>query len=359
MIVVMQHGASEPQIQHVIERIRQLGLTEHLSRGEFRTVIGAVGDKRPEHQTILEAIDGVEQVVPIMKPYKLASREFHPVDSQVDVGGVTIGGGGVVLIAGPCAVENRQSLHTIAEAARAGGAAILRGGAFKPRTSPYSFQGLGLDGLKMLREVGDEFGMPVVTEVVAVKDVELVARYADMIQIGARNVQNFNLLSEVGMTGKPVFLKRGFATTIGEYLMSAEYVLSQGNRKLVLCERGIKTFETELRFTFDVSAVPVIKHNTHLPIFVDPSHACGRREFVTALALAGVAAGADGVMVEIHNCPEEAMCDGPQALLPEMFADLARRLADVAKAVGKELVPPGPRGRAGGKDHGERGAQIN
>jgi len=340
MIVVMQAGASKAQINHVVERIGSLGLSVHLSQGEFRTIIGAIGDKKPEHQSILEAIDGVEQVVPIMRPYKLASREFHKADSQVDVGGVKLGGGGVVLIAGPCAIESREFLRTIAASVRASGAAILRGGAFKPRTSPYSFQGMGEDGLKILREVGDEFAMPVVTEVMDVRDVDLVARYADMLQIGARNVQNFNLLAEVGRTGKPVFLKRGFATTVREYLMSAEYVLSQDNHKLVLCERGIKTFETELRFTFDVSAVPVIKHDTHLPVFVDPSHASGRREFVTALALAGVAAGADGVMVEVHHCPEAAMCDGPQALYPEMFEDLARRVAAVAKAVGKELTLP-------------------
>ena len=340
MIVVMQQGATDAQIDHVVERIHSLGLSEHLSRGEFRTIIGAIGDKRPEHRSILEAIDGVEQVVPIMKPYKLASREFCPTDSHVDVGGVTIGDGRVVVIAGPCAVENAESLGAIARSVRDGGAAILRGGAFKPRTSPYSFQGLGEEGLELLRAAGDELQMPIVTEAMAVEEVELVDRYADMIQIGARNVQNFNLLSEVGKTGKPVFLKRGFATTVGEYLMSAEYVLSQGNRNLVLCERGIKTFETELRFTFDVSAVPLIKHHSHLPVFVDPSHACGRREFVTALALAGVAAGADGVMVEVHACPESAMCDGPQALLPEMFDQLVRQVSAVAKAIGKELARP-------------------
>jgi 3-deoxy-7-phosphoheptulonate synthase len=340
LIVVMQHGASSGQIDHVIERIKSLGLAVHLSRGEFRTVIGAIGDKRPEHQSILEAIEGVEQVVPIMKPYKLASREFHQANSVVDVSGVKLGGGPVALIAGPCAIENRESLRAVAAHVRAAGAAIRRGGAYKPRTSPYSFQGLGADGLKLLREIGDEFKLPVVTEVVAVSEVPIVERYADMIQIGARNVQNFHLLSEVGKTRKPVFLKRGFATTVREYLMSAEYVLSQGNKQLVLCERGIKTFETELRFTFDVSAVPVIKQNTHLPVFVDPSHASGRREFVLPLALAGVAAGADGVMVEVHHCPEEAMCDGPQALLPDMFVELCNQVAAVAKALGRDMVQP-------------------
>lgn len=337
MIVVMKPGSSDAQVDHVAERIRSLGLAVHLSRGEFRTIIGAIGNKRPEHRHILEALDGVEQVVPIMKPFKLASREFHKDDSMVEVGGVKIGGPAVTVIAGPCAVEDRESLEAVARGVKSAGAALLRGGAFKPRTSPYSFQGLGEEGLKILREVGDEHGMGVVTEVMDVRDVELVARYADMIQIGARNVQNFNLLQEVGAAGKPVFLKRGFATTVQEYLMSAEYVLSQGNRNVVLCERGIKTFETELRFTFDVSAVPVIKNETHLPIFVDPSHASGKREYVTALALAGVAAGADGVMVEVHSCPEAAMCDGPQALYPEMFAEMMRQVSAVAQAVGKTI----------------------
>ena len=340
MIVVMQQGASPAQIDHVIERIKSLGLAVHLSRGEYRTVIGAIGDKRPEHQSILEAIDGVEQVVPIMKPFKLASREFHHADSVVDVGGVKLGGGPVALIAGPCAIENRESLRAVAGNVRAAGAAILRGGAFKPRTSPYSFQGLGEEGLKLLREVGDEFKLPVVTEVVAVAEVPIVERYADMLQIGARNVQNFHLLSEVGKTRKPVFLKRGFATTVREYLMSAEYILSQGNTQVVLCERGIKTFETELRFTFDVSAVPVLKQNTHLPVFVDPSHASGHRQYVLPLALAGVAAGADGVMVEVHHCPEEAMCDGPQSLLPDMFVNLSKQVAAVAAALGRTMVAP-------------------
>jgi len=341
MIVVMQAGSTREQIEHVSERIRSLGLSVHLSTGQFRTIIGAVGEKHPEHQSILEAIDGVEQVVPIMKPYKLASREFHAADSEVAVGEVTVGGGTVALIAGPCAVESRESLWAAAKAARAVGANILRGGAFKPRTSPYSFQGLGAEGLKMLREVGDELGMPIVTELVDVRDMPLVARYADMIQIGSRNAQNFILLSEVGKADKPVFLKRGYASTVREFLMSAEYVLSQGNPSVVLCERGIKTFEDDLRYTFDVSAVPVLKHHTHLPVFVDPSHASGRREYVTALALAGVAAGADGVMVEVHACPEQAMCDGPQALPPEMFAELVRQVDAVAAAVGKQRLGAG------------------
>ena len=340
MIVIMRAGSTQAQIDHVADRIQSLGLAVHASKGEFRTVLGAIGNKQPEHQHILEALDGVEQVVPIMRPFKLASREFHPANSVVDVAGVKMGGGNVVVMAGPCAVEDRESLRVIAKAVRASGAAILRGGAFKPRTSPYSFQGLGEEGLRILREVGDEFNMPIVTEVMDIRDVELVERWTDMIQIGARNVQNFNLLQEVGRTSKPVFLKRGFAITVREFLMSAEYILSQGNQQVVLCERGIKTFETELRFTFDVSAVPVMKQDTHLPVFVDPSHASGRREYVTPLALAGIAAGADGVMVEVHSCPEAAMCDGPQALYPQMFNEMMQQITAVAQAVGKKMEGP-------------------
>ena len=340
MIVIMRAGCTQAQIDHVADRIQSLGLAVHASKGEFRTVLGAIGNKQPEHQHILEALDGVEQVVPIMRPFKLASREFHPANSVVDVAGVKMGGGNVVVMAGPCAVEDRESLRVIAKAVRASGAAILRGGAFKPRTSPYSFQGLGEEGLRILREVGDEFNMPIVTEVMDIRDVELVERWTDMIQIGARNVQNFNLLQEVGRTSKPVFLKRGFAITVREFLMIAEYILSQGNQQVVLCERGIKTFETELRFTFDVSAVPVMKQDTHLPVFVDPSHASGRREYVTPLALAGIAAGADGVMVEVHSCPEAAMCDGPQALYPRMFNEMMQQITAVAGAVGKKMEGP-------------------
>jgi 3-deoxy-7-phosphoheptulonate synthase len=336
----MKSGSSDPVIDHVAERIRSLGLQAHVSKGEYRTIIGAIGEEEPQTQQILEALEGVDQVMPILKPWKLASREFQPEASRFEVSGVPIGGPGAVMIAGPCAIEDEARLRSTAEAVRAQGAAILRGGAFKPRTSPYSFQGLGEEGLKLLRAVGDDLDMPVVTEVMDVRDVELIERYADMFQIGARNVQNFNLLQEVGKTRKPVFLKRGFATTIKEYLMSAEYVLSQGNKRVILCERGIKTFETHLRFTFDVSAVPVLKEETHLPVFVDPSHASGKREIVAPLAMAGVAAGADGVMVEVHACPEDAMCDGPQALYPQMFETLMTQLAPVAQAVGRRMEPP-------------------
>ncbi|MCD4699716.1 MAG: 3-deoxy-7-phosphoheptulonate synthase [Phycisphaerae bacterium] len=338
MIVIMQQGASDAQIDHVTDRVEQLGLTPHVSRGRFRTIVGAIGDKQPAHQAILEAIDGVERVVPITKPFKLASREFHADNSVVEVGGVPVGGQGVVVIAGPCAIENAEMLNRIASVVSERGAMLLRGGAFKPRTSPYDFQGMGEDGLKILRETGDRLSLPVVSEVLAATDTELVGRYVDMLQIGARNMQNYQLLREVGDFGKPVLLKRGFAATIHEYLMSAEYILSRGNRNVVLCERGIKTFETEVRFTFDVSAVPVIKNYSHLPIIVDPSHAAGNRQYVSALALAGVAAGADGVIVEVNDRPEEALCDGPQALLPEMFEELVGQIDKVASAIGRTML---------------------
>ncbi|OPX24446.1 MAG: 3-deoxy-7-phosphoheptulonate synthase [Planctomycetales bacterium 4484_123] len=340
MIVVMKQGATDAQIDHVIERIEQLGLRSHVSRGQFRTIIGAIGDKQPAHQQILEALAGVERVVPIMKPFKLASREFHAENSVVEVAGVRFGGPEISIIAGPCAVENAEMMERIGRAVAAGGAVMLRGGAFKPRTSPYDFQGLGEDGLKLLRAAGDRLGLPVVSEVLAAADVELVGRYVDMFQVGARNMQNFQLLKEIGQAGKPVLLKRGFAATIREYLMSAEYVLSRGNHNVVLCERGIKSFETEVRFTLDVSAVPVIKEYSHLPVLVDPSHAAGRRQLVPALALAGIAAGADGIIVEVHDRPEEALCDGPQALLPEDFRQLVDRIGRLAAALGRGLSRP-------------------
>ncbi|KPK82768.1 MAG: 3-deoxy-7-phosphoheptulonate synthase [Phycisphaerae bacterium SM23_33] len=342
MIVIMQQGASEEQINHAVERIEQLGLTPHVSRGQFRSIIGAIGEKLPAHQQILEALDGVERVVPIMKPFKLASREFHAENSVVTVGAVAIGGPEVAVIAGPCAVENAQMLDRIGRAVARRGAVMLRGGAFKPRTSPYDFQGLGEEGLKMLRETGDRLGLPVVSEVLAASDVQLVGRYVDMFQIGTRNMQNFQLLKEVGEYGKPVLLKRGFAATVREYLMSAEYILSRGNRDVVLCERGIKTFENEVRFTLDVSAVPVIKEYSHLPIIVDPSHAAGRRQWVAALALSGIAAGADGIIVEVHDRPEEALCDGPQALTPEAFEELVEHVRKVAAALGRGLAARNP-----------------
>jgi 3-deoxy-7-phosphoheptulonate synthase len=289
---------------------------------------------------VLRAIPGVQEVVRVLPPYKLASLEAHPQPSIVEVGSVRIGGGDLALIAGPCAIENAQRLHDIAKDVKKSGANILRGGAFKPRTSPYSFQGMGEDGLKILREVGDEFGMPVVTEVMDPRRVELVAEYADMLQLGARNMQNFVLLTEVGKAKKPVLLKRGMSATINDLLMSAEYILSQGNTDVVLCERGVKGFDNFARNLYDVAAVAAVKGLSHLPIIVDPSHATGRPDLIGPCALAGLAAGADGVHIEVHNCPEEAASDGQQALLPEQFDELASQMKKLAALFGKQFSSP-------------------
>ncbi|MGC8552185.1 MAG: 3-deoxy-7-phosphoheptulonate synthase [Phycisphaerae bacterium] len=335
MIVILKPDASDALVQDIVSQIETLGLQAHLSKGQFRTVIGVVGEEGKVDKEHLLSINGVEQVLPIMKPYKLASREFHKADLVINIpcpsgGTLKVGGAHCLAIAGPCACENEQMVHTIAREIKAAGAAVLRGGAYKPRTSPYSFQGHGEEALKWLRDAGRENNMPVITEVMDTRHVAVIERYTDIFQIGARNMQNFNLLFEVGKTRKPVVLKRGMAASIQEWLMSAEYILSQGNREVILCERGIKTFETALRYTLDISAVPVVKANSHLPVIVDPSHASGVREFVPALAQAGLAAGADGIMVEVHDCPSKAMCDGPQALLPNQFADMMRKLNDIA-----------------------------
>ncbi|MDZ4779320.1 MAG: 3-deoxy-7-phosphoheptulonate synthase [Planctomycetia bacterium] len=337
MIIVLKSNVTEDQIRHVIERIESLGMKAHLSRGTYRTIIGVIGDERKLQGEPITAIPGVADVVPILPPFKLASLEAHPTPSIVNVAGIKIGGGHLAMIAGPCAVEDAERMHIIAAAVKAAGANIFRGGAFKPRTSPYAYQGMGEDGLKLLREVGDQHGMPIVTEVMDPRRVEMVAEYADMIQIGARNMQNFTLLSEVGQTKKPVLLKRGMSATIKDLLMSAEYILAQGNSQLVLCERGVKGFDTETRNMYDVAAVPAVKALSHLPIIVDPSHATGRPDLIPPCALAGVAAGADGVHIEVHNCPEKALSDGPQALLPEQYAALAKQIAALAKLLGKEI----------------------
>jgi len=335
MLVILEAGADDSVVAQVVERIEQLGLKAHVSRGEFRTIIGAIGEEKAAFPEQLLSLQGVENVVPIMKPYKLASREFHHADSQVAVGGVKIGAGRAALIAGPCAVEDRASCLAIAECVKKQGANLLRGGAFKPRTSPYSFQGLGRQGLEILAECRERFGLPIVTEVTDPRNVELVSEYADMLQVGARNMQNFVLLAEVGKAGKPVLLKRGPSSTVTEWLMSAEYILSEGNRQVVLCERGSRGFETEVRFSLDVSAIALAKHDSHLPVIVDPSHAAGRREVVIPLALAGLAAGADGLIVEVHLCPEQAQCDGPQALTEAMFAELMGQVKRVLAIMGK------------------------
>jgi 3-deoxy-7-phosphoheptulonate synthase len=337
MIIVLKPQPTPELIQHVIERIEAMGFTPHLSQGVARTIIGVIGDEDKLQAQPLLAIPGVEQVVPILKPYKLASREFHAEDSQFEIKGIKVGRGHLMMIAGPCAIEDETLLVEIAEKVREAGANVLRGGAFKPRTSPYTFQGLGEDGLKMLRATGDRFGMPVVTEVMDPRQVELVERYTDIIQVGARNMQNFDLLKEVGRTRSPVLLKRGMSATVKDLLMSAEYVLSQGNRQVILCERGVRTFEDSTRNTLDLSCVPNVKGLSHLPIIVDPSHATGRPDLIPAMARAGVAAGCDGVHIEVHSCPEKALSDGPQALLPRQYAPLMDELRQLAELLGKTI----------------------
>lgn len=339
MIVILRGGVSDEEIQHVLDRVESMGLSAHLSRGTFRTIIGIIGDEDKLREEPLRAIPGVLEVVPVMPPYKLASLDAHPQPSVIDVSGVKIGGGFLGMIAGPCAVEEPDRMLRIGKAVRDAGANIFRGGAYKPRTSPYAFQGLGLEGLKILRETGDELGMPVVTEVTDPRNVELVAEYADMLQIGARNMQNFVLLTEIGKTNRPVLLKRGMSATVQDLLMSAEYILSQGNSQVVLCERGVKGFDNATRNLFDISAVAQVKKLSHLPIIVDPSHATGRPDLIPSCALAGVAAGADGVHIEVHDCPEVAKSDGPQALLPAQYAELAMQMRRVAELFGRTISP--------------------
>jgi len=338
MIIVLKAGTTEEEIKHITDKITGLGLRPHVSKGTERIVIGVIGDERLLRDQPIEAMAGVEKVMPVVRDYKLASRDFKAEDSVIDLGdGVTVGGKEIAIMAGPCAVESREQLMRIAGIVKAKGAKILRGGAFKPRTSPYSFQGLGLEGLKILGEAGKEFGLKVVTEVMDPRDVEAVARYADILQVGARNVQNFPLLREVGKVRKPVLLKRGLSTKIKELLLSAEYILSGGNYNVMVCERGIRTFEEDVRNTLPANAIPVLKELTHLPVIVDPSHAAGKWRYVSSLARAGVAAGADGLIIEVHDNPEEALSDGPQALKPDTFEALMGQLKAIAKAVGREI----------------------
>ncbi len=338
MIIVMKGTATEEDLQRVIHTIEELGYQSHVIRGTQRSVIGAVGDERGKARLqSLEAMPGVESVVPILQPFKLASREFKPTRTVVKVRDVEIGGDRVVVMAGPCSVENKDQILETARAVKEAGATILRGGAFKPRTSPYAFQGLGEEGLRLLAAAREETGLAIVTEVLKSEDVDLVAETADMIQIGARNVQNFALLKRVGEVGKPVLLKRGMATTIQEFLMAAEYVLSEGTYDVVLCERGIRTFETATRFTLDLNAVPVLKKHSHLPVIVDPSHGTGHWEYVTPMAKAAIACGADGLMVEVHIRPEVAMSDGVQSLKPATFRRLMQEIAPFVEAAGRKL----------------------
>ena len=337
MIIVLKPGTTQKQVDHIIKEVKKLGLMPHVSRGVERTIIGVVGEEGILRAQPLEVFPGVEKVIPILKPYKLVSREYKPESTVIRFGRVRLGGKKVHVMAGPCAVEDRGLLKKIATRVKKSGATFLRGGAFKPRSSPYSFQGLGEEGLRYLREVGDATGLIVVTEVMDTRDVSLVEKYADCLQIGARNMQNFNLLKEVGLAKKPVMLKRGLSSTIKEWLMSAEYIVSTGNPDVFLCERGIRTFEDATRNTLDLSAVPVIKSLSHLPIIVDPSHATGKRGLIEPMACAAVAEGADGIMVEVHPFPEKAKSDGAQALLPDRFDRLMSSMKGVARAVGREI----------------------
>jgi 3-deoxy-7-phosphoheptulonate synthase len=337
MIVVMKQGATRAEIVNVTARIEQLGCRAHVSEGNERTIIGVIGNGRPLDCAQIERMDGVERTVPVLRPFKLASRDFHPQDTIVPINGISVGGKKLVVMAGPCAVEGHDELLEAARAVKGAGGQMLRGGAFKPRTSPYSFQGLGEEGLRFLAAAREETGLPVVTEVIAPEQVPLVATYADILQIGARNMQNYALLHAVGEAQRPVLLKRGMMSTIEELLMSAEYILSHGNDRVMLCERGIRTFEKYTRNTLDINAVPLLKQLSHLPVIVDPSHGTGKWELVAAVSKAAVAAGADGLIIEVHPHTSSALSDGAQSLKPESFAQLMAELKSVAEAVGREL----------------------
>ena len=337
MIVVMEKGATHASIANVIVRIEQAGYRAHVSKGEERTIIGIIGNGRPLDREQIGRMAGVERTVPILRPFKLASREFHPHDTIVDINGISIGGQQVIVIGGPCAVEGPEQMLEAARAVKEAGAHMLRGGAFKPRTSPYSFQGMGEEGLRILARVSKETSLPIITEVMEPQMVPLVTTYADVLQVGARNMQNYALLNAVGESQRPVMLKRGMMSTVEELLMSAEYILSHGNERVILCERGIRTFETYTRNTLDISAVPLLKRLCHLPVVVDPSHGTGKWELVEPVSLAAVAAGADGLIIEVHPHPENALSDGAQSLKPERFAALMQKVRAVAEAVGRTL----------------------
>ena len=337
MIIVLKPNVTEQEKQHLLDRINELGLKPHISVGESRTIIGVIGSEDAIRALPVEAIPGVEKVIPILKPFKLVSREFKPDDTVIKVRDVEIGGKNFIVMAGPCSIENREMVLEIAREVKSMGAHILRGGAFKPRTSPYSFQGLGEEGLKYLAEARDETGMPIVTELMDPRHAELIYKYTDIIQIGTRNMANFDLLKEVGSMDKPVLLKRGFMSKIKEFLMSAEYIASEGNLKIILCERGIRTFEDSTRNTLDISAVPVIKSLTHLPIIIDPSHAAGRRDLVPPLSRAAVVVGADGLMIEVHMNPELAKSDGQQTLSYDQFRETMDSLQELVSITGRKM----------------------
>jgi len=337
VIIVMKRNATETEVQRVTERVAEMGLGTHLSQGEERTIIGMIGDERPVNWEMLARMDGVERVMRVLPAYKLASRDFKPEDTVISINGTCIGDRKVVVMAGPCAVEDWDQMREAAQVMRDAGVRIMRGGAFKPRTSPYSFQGLGQEGLEILGAIRDEFDLAIVTEVMAPEHVPLVAEYADILQIGARSMQNFALLHAVGECGKPVLLKRGMMSTVEEWLMSAEYILSHGNYQVMLCERGIRTFETMTRNTFDINAIPLLKGLTHLPVIADPSHGTGKWDLVGAVSRAAVAAGADGLILEVHPHPSRALSDGAQSLKPSSFCQLMDEVKAVAEAVGREL----------------------
>ncbi len=337
MFLTLKPGTTEQGIEELVKKIEELGFRAHISRGAERTVIGVIGENAIAAKEVFEGFFTVELITPISKPYKLVSREFKKEDTIVKIGDVTIGGKDIVVMAGPCSVEKEDLLLSIASSVKKAGARVLRGGAFKPRTSPYSFQGLGERGLKYLAKAKKATGLLVVTEAMSIQQVELVSRYADIIQIGARNVQNFDLLKEAGKSKKPILLKRGIATTIEEWLMSAEYIVSNGNSNVILCERGIRTFENATRFTLDLNAIPAIKAWSHLPVIVDPSHGTGVRDFVCSMSKAAIACGADGLIIEVHSDPEHALSDGKQSLLPENFASLMQELKKLARVIGRNL----------------------
>ena len=337
MIVVMKKNATESQIQRVIEKIKENKLKPYVSKGEILTIIGIIGDERKVPESQIRSMEGVEKIMPILAPYKLASRDFHPENKIIDVDGIKIGGSDIIIMAGPCSVESKDQIIETAQSIKKAGAKILRGGAFKPRTSPYSFQGMGEEGLKLLKEAKEETGMPVITEVMDTRNVSLVCKYADILQIGARNMQNYDLLKEVGKHKHPVLLKRGLCATINEWLMSAEYIMSEGNDNVILCERGIRTFETYTRNTLDLNVVPAIKELTHLPIIVDPSHGTGRYTLVNPMSKAAVAAGADGLLIEAHPNPEKSVSDADQTISTKRFEKLMEELRLVAKAIGREI----------------------
>ncbi|PIU41999.1 MAG: 3-deoxy-7-phosphoheptulonate synthase [Candidatus Omnitrophica bacterium CG07_land_8_20_14_0_80_42_15] len=338
MIIVLRPDATEEQIQHIVDKVQKLGLRPMISKGVERTIIGVIGEEDVIQAQPLEIYPGVEKVMPILKPYKLVSRDFKKEDSIIDLGGgVKVGGKKLIVMAGPCSVESENLLLDIAKKVKEAGALVLRGGAFKPRTSPYSFQGLGEEGLKYLAKAKEETGLLIITEIMDVREIGRIEKYADILQVGARNMQNFDLLKELGHIRKPILLKRGMANTVKEFLMSAEYILSGGNFSVVLCERGIRTFEESTRFTLDISAIPVIKNLSHLPVMVDPSHATGKWGLVGPCAKAAIAAGADGLIIEVHPNPEEAFSDGEQSLLPERFSALMGELRKVAKSVDREM----------------------